>query len=350
MWNKPSSYTSIVQPPKRPHTRTFSDLFLSPSTPSPLLSSSAPSLLPAFPSHTSPPHTSVPVPVPVTGLSPTTTATAPSSHPPSVIQSDSAAVKETDVDHLPDFIIPGTVLSPPMVTKHQNKGKQKAKAKAKAKAAAKNTSTTQHTHTLPLNGHHLHHSLENGEHPHSPGLEEEEGGREHYHSHHHHHSHPPPQQSGQQVPPGPPAHSHGTVSPSIAHHSERPPPRIHPADKSYSTTTSASSSYQVNYDFNYEEDYEYEYRYKRQVEESATHHAKAAAKAKSQRDREREEEERRGRSRRPRLLWRSTLDSDLIDILDNHHKKAYGEKVPRPRGPGSEDGRLWSRELDRSGL
>ncbi|KAL8289978.1 hypothetical protein RQP46_002917 [Phenoliferia psychrophenolica] len=59
---------------------------------------------------------------------------------------------------------------------------------------------------------------------------------------------------------------------------------------------------------------------------------------------------RRGRSTRPRLLWASTLEVESLRVLDSHHQKAFGIKVPRLRGPGSEEGRLWSEELDRSGL
>mgnify|MGYP001588266121 CR=1 FL=1 len=87
-------------------------------------------------------------------------------------------------------------------------------------------------------------------------------------------------------------------------------------------------------------------------------------------------QERRGRSSRPRLLWASTIEPESLRVLDTHHKKvrsllkllasqvrevpradpvvarskAWGFRVPRMRGPGSEEGRLWSEELDRSGL
>ncbi|KAI5475996.1 hypothetical protein MNV49_000509 [Pseudohyphozyma bogoriensis] len=58
----------------------------------------------------------------------------------------------------------------------------------------------------------------------------------------------------------------------------------------------------------------------------------------------------RGRSRRPRLLWCSVVDRETLEVLDCHHERYYGERVPRLGGPSSEDGKKWSDRLDRSGL
>lgn len=63
-----------------------------------------------------------------------------------------------------------------------------------------------------------------------------------------------------------------------------------------------------------------------------------------------DEEERRGRSRVPRILWRSELDRETLEILDEHHLRMHGSQVPRLREGGSAEGRTWSKKMDRSGL
>ncbi|KAK4055492.1 hypothetical protein OIV83_000038 [Microbotryomycetes sp. JL201] len=62
-------------------------------------------------------------------------------------------------------------------------------------------------------------------------------------------------------------------------------------------------------------------------------------------------DDRRGRSIRPRLLWRSQLNSFTVDVLDKHVQDIRGEPMPRLREPrGSREGRKWSRELEKCGL
>ncbi|KAK4057818.1 hypothetical protein OIO90_001037 [Microbotryomycetes sp. JL221] len=64
-----------------------------------------------------------------------------------------------------------------------------------------------------------------------------------------------------------------------------------------------------------------------------------------------DDDDRRGRSIRPRLLWRSHLNTFTVEVLDKHVQDIRGEPMPRLREPGgSREGRKWSRELEKCGL
>ena len=64
-----------------------------------------------------------------------------------------------------------------------------------------------------------------------------------------------------------------------------------------------------------------------------------------------EEEEPRGRSRRPRVLWRSRLDGEKLDLLETIQERWSGERrLPALRGTREEDGKRWSREMDDTGF
>ncbi|KAK4055600.1 hypothetical protein OIV83_000146 [Microbotryomycetes sp. JL201] len=63
------------------------------------------------------------------------------------------------------------------------------------------------------------------------------------------------------------------------------------------------------------------------------------------------EEARRGRSRWPRLLWRSDVDDEALDILEAYHKRAVGGPLPllKPRS-APRAVKKWSDSMERAGL
>ncbi|KAM0788878.1 hypothetical protein ACM66B_002962 [Microbotryomycetes sp. NB124-2] len=63
------------------------------------------------------------------------------------------------------------------------------------------------------------------------------------------------------------------------------------------------------------------------------------------------EEARRGRSRWPRLLWRSDVDEEALDILDAYHQRAVGTNLPilKPRS-APRVVKQWSDSMERAGL
>lgn len=75
------------------------------------------------------------------------------------------------------------------------------------------------------------------------------------------------------------------------------------------------------------------------------------------------EEDERGRSNHPRLLWRSVLEHDTVDALDEYCQVKFGVAMPKPgvvrreAGRGGRRRRLteveaesWAKELDRTGF
>ncbi|GAA5886621.1 hypothetical protein JCM5296_005351 [Sporobolomyces johnsonii] len=64
-----------------------------------------------------------------------------------------------------------------------------------------------------------------------------------------------------------------------------------------------------------------------------------------------QEEHLRGRSRWPRLLWRSSLDEDSLDVLKSYHERAVGGPLPvLKREMRGEQVRKWSRRMEDAGL
>ncbi|GAA5979000.1 hypothetical protein JCM21900_001880 [Sporobolomyces salmonicolor] len=64
-----------------------------------------------------------------------------------------------------------------------------------------------------------------------------------------------------------------------------------------------------------------------------------------------QEEHLRGRSRWPRLLWRSNLDDDSLDVLKSYHERAVGGPLPLlKREMRGEEVRRWSRRMEDAGL
>ncbi|KAK4057843.1 hypothetical protein OIO90_001062 [Microbotryomycetes sp. JL221] len=63
------------------------------------------------------------------------------------------------------------------------------------------------------------------------------------------------------------------------------------------------------------------------------------------------EEARRGRSRWPRVLWRSDVDSEALDLLDAFHDRAVGGPLPvlQPRS-APRAVKQWSDSMERAGL
>ncbi|GAA5863174.1 hypothetical protein JCM1840_002495 [Sporobolomyces johnsonii] len=65
-----------------------------------------------------------------------------------------------------------------------------------------------------------------------------------------------------------------------------------------------------------------------------------------------QEEQHRGRSRWPRVLWRSELDDDSLDMLKRYHQRAAGgSPLPVLRtGMDLSEVRKWNKEMDRAWL